>query len=65
MVEKLQEYFMKNNCKKQIKKNLESKKPSKEKVTKYMLSGKDMITHSIDGLIKKTWEIYKNESIFS
>ena len=53
MVKKLPEHFMKKNCKKQIKKNLELKKYSKEKVIKYMLNGKDMIIHLIAGLIVK------------
>ena len=33
--------IMKTHCKKQIKKNLELKKQSKEKVISYMLNGKD------------------------
>ena len=53
MVKKLQEHFMKKNCKKQIKKNSELKKQTKEKVIKYMSNGKDMIIHSIAGLIKQ------------
>ena len=53
MVKKLQEHFMKKNCKKQIKKHLELKKQSKEKAIKYMLNGKDMIIHLIAGLIKQ------------
>ena len=63
MVEKLLEVFMKKNCKKQVKKNLEYKKYLKEKVINYMSNGKDMIIVLIVGLIKKT--LYKNESILS
>ena len=38
------ELFKKKNCKKQIKKNLELKKQSREKVINYMLNGKDTMT---------------------
>ena len=55
--------FMKKNCKKLIKKNLEQKKDLKEKVINYMSNGKDIIIHLIVGLIKKI--SYKNESILS
>ena len=44
---------MKKNCTRRIKKNLELKKQSKEKVIKCMLNGKDMIIHLIVGSIKK------------
>ena len=63
MVKKLLEHFMKKNCKRLIKKNLEKKKCLKEKVTSCMLNGKGMIILLIVELIKKT--LYKNESIFS
>ena len=46
-------FYEKELQKKKVKKNLESKKYSRKKVIKYMLNGKDMITHSIVGLIKK------------
>ena len=62
MVKKLLEHFMKKNCKRPIKKNLELKKYLKEKVIICMLNGKGMIILLIVGLIKKT--LYKNESIF-
>ena len=42
----------KKNCKKLIKKNLELKKYSKEKVINCMSNGKGMIVHLIVGLIK-------------
>ena len=45
---------MKKNRKKQMKKNSELKKYSRKKMIKYVLNGKDIITHSIAGLIKKT-----------
>ena len=54
LVNKLTEHFLKKNCKKQTKKNLELKKYSKEKVIKYTSNKKDMIIHSIAGLVKKT-----------
>ena len=44
---------MKKNYRRQIKKNLELKKESKEKVIKYMSNGKDLIIHLIVGLIKQ------------
>ena len=62
MVNQLLEHFMKKNCKRLIKKNLEQRKYLKEKVISCMLNGKGMIILLIVGLIKKT---YKNESIFS
>ena len=40
MVKKLLEHFMKNNCKRLIKKNLELKKYLGKKVINYMLNGK-------------------------
>ena len=40
MVKKLLEHFMKNNCKRVIKKNLEQKKYLRKKVINYMLNGK-------------------------
>ena len=46
-------YEKESQRKRKIKKNLESKKYSRKKVIKYMLNGKDMITHSIVGFIKK------------
>ena len=46
------EHFMKNNCKRLIKKNLELKKYLGKKVINYMLNGKVMIIHLIAGLIK-------------
>ena len=54
MVKKLLEHFMKTNCIRLIKKNLEQKKYLGKKVTNYMLNGKVMIIHLIAGLIKKT-----------
>ena len=44
---------MKRNCKKLVKKSLKQKKYSKEKVINCLSNGKDMIIHSIVGLIKK------------
>ena len=55
--------FIKKNCKRLIKKNLEQRKYLKEKVISCMLNGKGMIIHLIVGLIKKI--LYKNEPIFS
>ena len=52
MVKKLLEHFMKKNCKRLIKKNLELEKELKEKVINYMSNGKVMMIHSIAGLIK-------------
>ena len=52
MGNKLLERFMKNNCKRLIKKNLELKKYLGKKVINYMLNGKVMIIHLITGLIK-------------
>ena len=63
MVRKLLGLFMRKNCRKQIKKNLELKKLFKGKETIYMSNGKDMMIHLIVGLIKKI--SYKNESILS
>ena len=54
MVKKLLEHFMKRNCKKQVNRNIRLKKSIKQKETKYMSNGKDMIIHLISGLIKKT-----------
>ena len=54
MVKKLLEHFMKKNCKKQVNMNIGLKKSIKQKETKYMSNGKDMIIHLISGLIKKT-----------
>ena len=51
---KLLKRFMKKNCKRLIKKNLEQKKYLKEKVISCMLNGKGMIIHLIVRLIKKT-----------
>ena len=53
MVKKLLEVFMRKNCKKLIKKNLEYTKYLKEKVINYMSNGKAMIILLIVGLIKK------------
>ena len=53
MVKKFLEHFTKKNCKKQIKNSLELKTKSREKMIKYMVSGKVMIIHVIVGLIKK------------
>ena len=44
---------MNKNCKRQIKKSLELKKESKEKVINYMLIGKSVIILLVAGLIKK------------
>ena len=41
--------FMKTNCKKHIKKNLELKNKSKEKAINYVLNGKVIIVHLIVG----------------
>ena len=49
----LLEHFMKKNCKRLIKKNLELKKYLGKKVINYMLNGQVMIIHLIIGLIKK------------
>ena len=54
MVKKLLEVFLRKNCKKLIKKNLEQRKYLKEKVINYMSNGKVMIILLIVGLIKKT-----------
>ena len=43
MEKKLLERFTKTNYKKQIQKNLELKKSSREKMINYMLNGKDTI----------------------
>ena len=63
MVKKLMKNFMKKNCKKLVKKNLEWKKYLKEKIINYMSTGRDMIIHLIAGLIKKI--SHKSESILS
>ena len=58
MVKKLLEHFIKNNCKKQSKKNLGKKKVIKKKGNKeisYMSNGKNIILHLIAGLIKTFW----------
>ena len=45
---------MKKDCKKQIKKNSELKRKSKQNVIKYIANGKDMVIHIIlSGLVKK------------
>ena len=59
MANKLLEVFMKKNCKKLIKKNLEQRKYLRKKVINCMLNGKVMIILLIVGLIKKM--SYKNE----
>ena len=59
MGKKLLEDFMKKNCKKLVKKNLEWEKYLKEKVTDFTCNGKGMIVVLIVKLIKKI--SYKNE----
>ena len=54
MGKKLLKRFTKKNCKKQIKKNLELKKQSRENEINYMLNGKDTIIRLIVGSMKKT-----------
>ena len=49
-MEKLLESFTKRNCKKQIKKCLELKKQSREKVINYMLNGKASVILLMVGL---------------
>ena len=44
---------MNRYCKRQVKKNLELKKLSKEKLVKYISNAKYMIAHLIAGSIKK------------
>ena len=63
MVKKLLGVFMKKNCSRLIKKNLEYKRYLKEKEINCTSNGKDMIIVLIVGLIKNT--LYKNESILS
>ena len=53
IVKKLLEVFMKKNCKKLVKKNLEYKKYLKEKVINSMSNGKVMIIVLIVGVVKK------------
>ena len=53
MVKQLLEVFMKKNCKRLIKKNLQLKKQLKEKVINYMLNEKVMIIHLIARLKEK------------
>ena len=53
MVNKLLKHFIKSNCKRLIKRNLELKKYLGKKVINYMLNGKVMIIHLIARLIKK------------
>ena len=43
VVLKEKKHFIKSNCKKQIEKNLELKKQSREKKMNYMLNGKATI----------------------
>ena len=45
MERRLLAVFMKKNCKRLIKKNLELKESLKEKETNYMSNGKDTTTH--------------------
>ena len=52
-VKKLMERFIKRTCKKQIKKSLDLKKLSREKVINYILNGKATIILLTVGLIKK------------
>ena len=49
MVKTLLERFMKRNCKKQIKQNLEEKNLLKENVINYISNGKAMIVLLIAG----------------
>ena len=53
MVNQLLEGFLKKNCKKQIKKNLEQNNYLKEKVINCASNGKGMIVHLIVGVIKR------------
>ena len=46
--------FYQSELQEQIKKGLELKKSSREKVINYMLNGKDTIIHLIVGSMKKT-----------
>ena len=57
MVIKLLELFVRKNCRRQIKQNLEQEKELKEKEISYMLNRKIIIIHSLVGLIKK--RLYK------
>ena len=57
MVNRSLEHSMKNNCKRQIKKNLEQRKYLRKKEANYTSNGRDMIIHLIAELIKKT--LYK------
>ena len=50
-----EEHLMKKNGKKQIKKNLELKKLSRDKVVNYMLNGKATIVLLTAQLEKKAW----------
>ena len=59
MVKKLLEAFMKKNCKKLTRQNLEKRRYLRQKVINYMSNGKVMIILLIVGLIKKI--SYKNE----
>ena len=52
MEKKLLVAFMKKNCRKPTKKNLELKVIKRKKI-KYMSNGKDITTHLTAGLIKK------------
>ena len=54
MVKKLVKVFIKKNCKKLVKKNLEQRKYLKGKLINCMLNRMDMIIVLIVGLIKKT-----------
>ena len=68
MVNQLLEDFMKKNCRKRFKKNLEYKKYLKEKVRNCISNGKDTMSHLIVGLIKNILNEIppnKNESILS
>ena len=57
MVIKLLELFVRKNCRRQIKQNLEQEKELKEKEISYLLNRKIIIIHSLVGLIKK--RLYK------
>ena len=63
MLKQLLEDFMKKNCKKLVKKNLEQRKCLKEKEINCTSNGKGMIIHLIVGLTEKISN--KNESLLS
>ena len=53
MAKKLLTFFMKKNCNKPTKKNLELKNSLKGKETNYMSNGKDITTHLLPALTKR------------